>query len=83
MRLAKEVNKYGDYAGTVLNAANEVLVRKYIENKVGFYGISSGVEMAMEKFGLNGQFDSFEEVFCIDKQVKEYTLSIIDKLGER
>ncbi len=83
IRLAKEANKYGDYAGTVLNAANEVLVSQYIENKIGFYGISTGVEMAMEKFGLNGEINCTEDVFCIDKQVKEYTLSIIDRLGER
>lgn len=82
LRLAKEVNKYGDYAGTVLNAANEILVKKYIDNEIGFYDISEGVERSMQKFGLNGHFDSVEEVFCMDKQVKEYTLSIIDRLGE-
>lgn len=80
--IARKVAKYGDYAGTVMNGANEVLVQKYIEDKVSFYGISNGIEKALNKFGLVGEISTASDVLCIDKEVREYTLSIIKELGE-
>lgn len=81
--IAKEVAKYGDYAGTVMNGANEILVEKYLHDEVGFYGIAEGIEKALYKFGYNGQISTADDVYCIDKSVKEYTLSIIKDLGEK
>ena len=72
--LCKKASEYGDYAGTVLNAANDVVVEKFLKGEVGFYGIYDVIENALLKFGLEGTINSIEDVFGIDKEVREYIL---------
>lgn len=76
LKLAKQAAISGDISGLVLNAADEVLVNKYINGEINFYDISFGIEKAMDKYATNGDFDDLESVFRMDKAVKEYTLSI-------
>lgn len=72
--LCKKASEYGDYAGTVLNAANDVVVEKFLKGEMGFYGIYDVIENALLKFGLEGTINSIEDVFGIDKEVREYIL---------
>lgn len=72
--LCKKASEYGDYAGTVLNAANDVVVEKFLKGETGFYGIYDVIENALLKFGLEGTINSIEDVFGIDKEVREYIL---------
>ena len=76
LSIAKEVVKLGDKAGCVMNAANEVLVKKYLDGDISFYDIPCGITSAMEKFDIVGDFDDVESIVRIDGQVKEYTLSM-------
>lgn len=75
--ICKDVSCYGDYAGTVLNAANEVAVEKYLSDEIGFYDIYRCIEKALEKFGKVGTVKNTEEIFRIDNEVREYTLRSI------
>jgi 1-deoxy-D-xylulose-5-phosphate reductoisomerase len=47
LRLAKEVLAAGGCGGTVLNAANEVAVAAFLENRLGFLGIAGLVETTL------------------------------------
>lgn len=76
LKIAKDVVKAGDKAGCVMNAANEVLVNRYLNDEISFYDIPRGINAALDKFGENGDFDNIDAVIRIDGQVKEYTLSV-------
>lgn len=73
LRIATEVNQFGDIAGCVMNAANEVLVNAYINDMVGFYDIPKYIELAMDRFAIRGDFNDIDELFSLDSEVREYT----------
>lgn len=75
--ICKRVASKGDYAGCVMNSANEVLVENYIKNKVRFYDISDGIQKSLLKFGENGNIRDIIDINRIDKEVREYTFSNI------
>ncbi len=75
--LCKKVAEFGDYAGAVLAAADETAVELFLKNTVDFYGISACIENALQKFGLTGTINNINEVYRIQKDVREYTLKSI------
>lgn len=74
LALAKEM--HSDYRGAVACAADEVLVESYLKNLIGFYDIPEMLSKALAHFG-NGEITSAEQVFGIEREVKEYTLRCI------
>lgn len=50
LELAYEVLRRGGVQPTVLNAANEILVERYLNNEIGFYDIPKGIEWALGRF---------------------------------
>ena len=74
LQICKKVSEYGDYAGTILNAADEIAVDMYLKDKIGFYGISDIIDAALQKFGFNGKINAIKDIFSIDKEVKEYII---------
>lgn len=77
--LCKNIAGCGDYAGTVLNAANEVAVKKYLQDRIGFYDIYACIKTALLKFGTKGIITSIDEIYRIDREVREY---IGERIGE-
>ena len=57
--------------GVVLNAANEVAVSKFLNSQIGFLDISKITLNAINKFN-NVKPTSIEEIFEIDKEVRNY-----------
>ena len=57
--------------GVVLNAANEVAVAKFLNSQIGFLDISKITMDAINKFN-NVKPTSIEEIFEIDKEVRNY-----------
>ena len=57
--------------GVVLNAANEVAVSKFLNGKIGFLDISKITLDAVNRFN-NVKATLVDEIFEIDKQVREY-----------
>lgn len=57
--------------GVIINAANEVMVEKFLKQKCEFLDISKGVLRALEHFeGVT--ITELEEVFEYDRKVREY-----------
>lgn len=75
--IAKAVSKMNDSAGCVMNSANEVAVKAYSEDQIGFYDIPVIIEDALNRFTENLDFDSFKDVGSMDKAVGEYTFKRI------
>lgn len=57
--------------GVVLNAANEVAVSKFLNSQIGFLDISKITLNVINKFN-NVKPTSIEEIFEIDKEVRNY-----------
>ena len=57
--------------GVVLNAANEVAVAKFLNSQIGFLDISKITINAINKFN-NVKATSIEDIFAIDKEVRNY-----------
>ena len=72
LRLAKEVLSTGGSAGTVLNAANEVAVAAFLEERLGFLGIAGLVEATLSACGdLIGQEPrTVDDVLELDEEAR-------------
>ncbi len=77
LELAYEAGKMGGIYPTVLNAANEILVDKYLSDKIGFYDIPDGVKKAMDKFG-NSKTPSIDDILNADKEVRNWLKSEVN-----
>ena len=66
LRLAREVLKIGGKAPTILNAANEVAVAKFLSGGIGFLDIAGVVEETLERTP-NGALQSLEDVHTTDE----------------
>lgn len=69
LKLAYEAIKRGHSHQIVLNAANEVLVDKFLKNEIKFMDIPNGVERMLDKH--NGiEINSVEDVLELDNEVR-------------
>ena len=57
--------------GLVLNAANEVGVRKFLNSEIGFLDVSKISLKALNKFN-NVKINTLDDIFTIDKEVRLY-----------
>ncbi len=69
LELAYEVLRAGGLQPTILNAANEVLVARYLANEIGFYDIPAGIEWALAQCG-NTQNPTLENVLESDLETR-------------
>jgi 1-deoxy-D-xylulose-5-phosphate reductoisomerase len=56
--------------GTVINAANEAAIKKFIAREIGFMDIAKNIIKAYEKFDTMPK--SVDDVFAIDREVRRY-----------
>ena len=66
LALALEAAKTGGSMPTVFNAANEVLVRAFLEKKIGFTDITDGIAAAMERHEA-APSPGVEEILAVER----------------
>ncbi len=72
LALAKQAGEMGGIMPTVLNAANEVAVAAFLQDKISFLQIAEYVETAMSKY-KNKSNPSLSDIIEVDKAIrKEY-----------
>lgn len=69
LRLAGEALRAGGSVPTVLNAANEIAVAGFLDEKIGFLDIARTVEAVMEMMGHTG-VNTLDDVFDIDAEAR-------------
>ncbi len=74
--LAYEAIRRGGVVPTVLNAANEELVYKYLKDEISFYDIPKYVEKAMNKFDVRS-LSSIDEVLHFDATTRVYIKELL------
>jgi 1-deoxy-D-xylulose-5-phosphate reductoisomerase len=69
LRLARDALRQGGAAPTILNAANEVGVARFLAGQIGFLDIVRGVERALGQ-GASHMPESLAEIVAIDEQTR-------------
>jgi 1-deoxy-D-xylulose-5-phosphate reductoisomerase len=69
--LAIEAFRKGGTYPVILNAANEVLVGRFLAGEIRLPDIADGVERAMEKWGRNDRILSLDDVLVVDELVRK------------
>jgi len=70
LRLARDALRAGGGAPTLLNAANEVAVGRFLEGRLGFLRIAAVVEETLARFGPRG-IDGLDAVIALDAEARE------------
>ena len=76
LRMAYESLKMGGTATTVLNAANEIAVEAFLDNRLAFTGIASVVEKALETSDIE-EASSLEVILSADKSARMISRELV------
>lgn len=79
LRLAYKAIAAGGIMPTVLNAANEIAVEAFLEEKIRFTDIPVVIETCMDKFDAT-RADDLEIILAVDQQARLATQAIIAEL---
>jgi len=71
LSLARHALRSGGSGSTILNAANEVAVAKFLEGRIGFLQIANIVDTAMASFGVT-ELNNLDDVMMIDAEVRRF-----------
>ncbi|HXX02894.1 MAG TPA: 1-deoxy-D-xylulose-5-phosphate reductoisomerase [Xanthobacteraceae bacterium] len=84
LALARRALAAGGAAPTILNAANEIAVREFIDRRVGFSGIPALVEAtlnAAERTGAMAEPQSVEEALAIDHNARRLAADLLPEIA--
>ncbi len=76
LALAYEAGRIGGTLPTVLNAANEVAVAYFLENRLSFLEIETMIEQALERHDAI-YAPSLDEIIEVDKETRQFIHSLI------
>lgn len=82
LNLAYKSIRKGGTMPCILNAANEIAVNAFLEEKIGFPEMSDVVEYAMENCSWSASFD-LGSLQATDADAREKSLSLINKLYKK
>lgn len=77
LRIAKYCAKERGLAPVIMNGANEVLVKAYLDNKIGFYDIPYFIEKALAEFYHGERAESEQMIYDTDSDVRKYVEDLI------
>ncbi|SHI78266.1 1-deoxy-D-xylulose 5-phosphate reductoisomerase [Roseomonas rosea] len=80
LRLAREALRAGQGATTILNAANEVAVERFLARRLGFLDIARVVEGTMDRLG-NPPVPSLDAVLRLDSEARAEAGRIAGQIG--
>ncbi|MFZ1922366.1 MAG: 1-deoxy-D-xylulose-5-phosphate reductoisomerase [Xanthobacteraceae bacterium] len=84
LALARRALAAGGAAPTILNAANEVAVREFVDRRLGFCGIASLVEatlQACERRGEMAEPQSVEQALAIDHNARRTAADLLPEIA--
>ena len=79
LKLAYEADKKGHNFEVILNAADEVLVKSFINGQIRFIDIPNGIEEMMNTHKKE-ELNTIEDIIKYDKKIKEETMKYVEKL---
>jgi 1-deoxy-D-xylulose-5-phosphate reductoisomerase len=82
LALARAALASGGGAPTVLNAANEVAVAAFLENRIGFLDIAGIVARTLERLP-DCRVDSLDDIYDADREARAVALRFVGNNGKR
>jgi 1-deoxy-D-xylulose-5-phosphate reductoisomerase len=79
LKYAIEAGKIGGTMPAVLNAANEICVKNFLENKIKFLDIAKVIKQAMDKHKAI-KTPNLKQILEVDNWARIYSQQIIDKI---
>ncbi|MDH3342859.1 MAG: 1-deoxy-D-xylulose-5-phosphate reductoisomerase [Gammaproteobacteria bacterium] len=70
LKLCYEAIRMGGSASIVLNAANEMAVSAFLDNKIAYTDISGLIEHALENVSIDEDVTSIENILAVDAQAR-------------
>jgi 1-deoxy-D-xylulose-5-phosphate reductoisomerase len=70
LKLARRALQTGGAAPTILNAANEIAVARFLAGDIGFLDIAAIVEHTLDRIPLQG-LDTLDDVIAIDAEARQ------------
>ena len=70
LKLCYEAIRKGGSASIVLNAANEIAVEAFLDNKIAYADISNLIEQALENASVDEDVSNIENILAVDTQVR-------------
>jgi 1-deoxy-D-xylulose-5-phosphate reductoisomerase len=80
LRLALEAGRAGGIAPTVLNAADEVAVAAFLEERIPFMAIPAVIERVLEEMPAQG-VSHFDDLFAADAEARERSQEQVRELA--
>ncbi|NQV54979.1 MAG: 1-deoxy-D-xylulose-5-phosphate reductoisomerase [Rhodospirillales bacterium] len=80
LKLAREALRAGGAASTILNAANEVAVRHFLDESIGFLDICGVAEGVLNQMPAS-EIRSIEEIYEIDATARKNAESLVKRLA--
>ncbi|MCB2101774.1 MAG: 1-deoxy-D-xylulose-5-phosphate reductoisomerase, partial [Rhodobacterales bacterium] len=81
LRLAREALRSGGGAPTVLNAANEVAVHRFLDRAVGFLDIPRVVEQTLGRLSATQVPETLDAVLALDAEARAVATEICGKMS--
>jgi 1-deoxy-D-xylulose-5-phosphate reductoisomerase len=75
LALARRALRSGGGAPTILNAANEVAVQRFLDRRIGFLDIARIVERTLDALAAAGAPAGLDEVLTLDAEARRLTLT--------
>jgi 1-deoxy-D-xylulose-5-phosphate reductoisomerase len=82
LRIARAALEAGGGAPTVLNAANEIAVAAFLDERIGFLDIAATVEHTLDAMP-NRRIASLEDVYALDHEARAVTRQFIGEGARR
>jgi 1-deoxy-D-xylulose-5-phosphate reductoisomerase len=81
LSLARHALETGGSAPTILNAANEIAVEAFLQNRMDFPGITECIETVLNRFKSEASFakplETIENVLDIDRKARDHARQIV------
>ncbi|HEX3506517.1 MAG TPA: 1-deoxy-D-xylulose-5-phosphate reductoisomerase [Xanthobacteraceae bacterium] len=84
LAIARRALATGGSAPTILNAANEVAVREFVEKRLGFSGIPALVEATLEGMtqrGETGEPQTVDEALAVDHNARRLAADLLPEIA--
>jgi 1-deoxy-D-xylulose-5-phosphate reductoisomerase len=76
LRMAREAGIAGGTAPCILNAANEVAVHAFLEERLSFLGITDVIDGTLERLG-GGPVRAFESLYEADREARAVAAELV------
>ncbi|MEX2576539.1 MAG: 1-deoxy-D-xylulose-5-phosphate reductoisomerase [Halofilum sp. (in: g-proteobacteria)] len=83
LALALEAARAGTSAGTILNAANEVAVERFLDGRLGFPHIATVIEATMDRAVDYGDAGSLDGIVATDATARAIAAEQADRMAAR